>query len=231
MIIGMLRVPCTANSYSCRADVFMPDGYGSKPIVWSPDHTKHVQLWSTPENAEADEGVFSLSIHSRDKLLKTITLQDLSAATFIKWSPDSKAFYVMWSNGGATGGYEVRVFIVEKDEAVESPAPQAVADDFAKRHYCQARGNNLYAVRWVQGSAELEMRPEVYPTGDCAPDAGLSAEYVVNTATGKMVERGQAKEMTPFTEGCPSDIFPTAFTTQKQIEDYRKSNDYDLPKH
>jgi hypothetical protein len=139
--------------------------------------------------------------------------------------------YVMWSNGGATGLYEVRVFILEENRAVESGAPAAVADDFAKLHYCQARGNNLYAVRWVKGSAELEMRPEVYPTGDCAPDAGFSADYLVNTATGKIIQRGVVKEMTPFTDGCPSDIFPTAFTTQKQIEDYGKSNDYDLPKH
>ena len=210
----------------------MPDGYSKKPIVWSPDHAKYVQLWSTPQNAEADEGVFSLSMYSGNQLSKTITIKDLSAATFVKWSPDSKAFFVMWSDGGAIGGYHVRAFVVDGEQALESPAPKAVAADFAKHHYCKTRGNNLYAVRWVNGSKELLLRPEVYPTGDCAPETALSAEYLVKTVDGKIVEKGEVKEMTPFSNGCPSDVFPSAFATQNQVEEYRKSKDNDrLPKH
>jgi hypothetical protein len=200
----------------------MPDAYSKKPIVWSPDHAKHVRLWSTPEVAEANEGVFSLSIYSGDRLLKTITLKNLSAATFVKWSPDSNAFYAMWSDGGAVGGYHVRAFIVGPDDAVESSAPKAVAADFAKHHYCKTRGNNLYAVRWVNGSKQLLLRPEAYPTSDCAPEAALGAEYPVKTVDGKIVEKGEVKEMTPFSNGCPSDVFPGAFATQSQIEQHRK---------
>ncbi len=210
----------------------MPDGYSKKPVVWSPDHTKHVRLWSTPQDAEADEGIFSLSMYSGNRLLKTITLKDLSAATFVKWSPDSKAFYVMWSDGGAVGGYHVRAFLVGEDNVVESPAPRAVAANFAKHHYCKTRGNNLYAIRWENGSQQLLLRPEVYPTSDCAPQTAMSAEYLVKTVDGRIVEKGTVKEMTPFSNGCPSDVFPGAFATQNQVEEYRKSQDNDqLPKH
>ncbi len=232
LAIGIFGPICMAESYSCRADLFMPDAYGKKPIVWSPDHAKYVRLWSTPEIAEPDEGVFSLSIYSGDRLLKTFTLQDLSAGTFVKWSPDSKAFYIMWSDGGAIGGYHVRAFVVGERQAVESLAPKAVAADFAKHHYCKTRGNNLYAVRWVNGSKELLLRPEVYPTSDCAPETALSAEYLVKTEDGKIVEKGTVKEMTAFSNGCPSDVFPSAFATQNEVEEYRKLQPHDqLPKH
>ncbi len=211
-----------AQIYSCRADVFMPDGYSDKTMVWSPDHKNYVLLSSKPEHADADEGTHTISIYAGTRLLESFVPQNLTGATFVKWSPDSKAFYVMWSKGGAIGRYDIRAFAVEKDRAVESPAPQVAAEDFAKHHYCQARGNNLYAVRWLKGSALLEMRPEVYPTGDC-PDAGLSADYLVSTATGKIVKRGTVKEFTPFADGCPSDIFPSALATQSQIDKYRES--------
>jgi hypothetical protein len=220
-----------AETYSCRADVFMPDGYSDTTKVWSPDHKNYVLLSTKPEHAESDEAPHTVSIYAGASLLRVFTLEDLSGATFVKWSSDSKGVYVMWSNGGATGLYEVRVFILEENRAAESGAPLAVALDFEKQHYCQARGNNLYAVRWVKGSAELEMRPEVYPTGDCEPDGGLSADYLVETATGKILRRGVVKEMATFADDCPSDIFPTALTTQKQIDDYRKSNNHDLPEH
>jgi hypothetical protein len=33
----------------------------------------------------------------------------------------------------------------------------------------------------------------------------------VMTADGKIIEKGPVKEFTPFVDGCPSDIFPSAF--------------------
>lgn len=228
--MALLSLSWGAESYSCRADVFMPDGYSDTTMVWSPDHKKYVRLSSKPDHAEADEGVFTISIYSGTRVLKTFVPKDLSAATFVKWSPDSKGVYVMWSDGGAIGGYHVRAFLVDDGKVIESSAPEVVAGDFAKHHSCETRGNNLYTVRWVNGSKQLLLLPEVYPTSDCAPDAGLTADYLVNTATGSIVQRGAVKEMTPFTDGCPSDIFPTAFTTQKQIDEYRKSK-HDLPEH
>lgn len=231
LVIGVLACCSIAEDYSCRAEVFMPDGYSQKTIVWSPDRKKYVRLSSKPEHAESDEGVFTISIYSGARLLKTFVPKDLSAATFVKWSPDSKGLYVMWSDGGAIGGYHVRAFLVDDSKAIESPAPEVAAADFAKHHSCETRGNNLYAVRWVNGSRQLLLRPEVYPTSDCAPETALSAEYLVTTAGGKIIEKGPVKEFTPFVDGCPSDVFPTAFATQNQIEDFRKAQKHDIPEH
>ena len=111
LVIGALAQLSIAGDYSCRAEVFMPDGYSQKTIVWSPDREKYVLLSSKPEHAESDEGVFTISIYSSARLLKTFVPKDLSAATFVKWSPDSKGLYVMWSDAtGTIGGHLVALY-------------------------------------------------------------------------------------------------------------------------
>jgi hypothetical protein len=194
----------------------MLEAYEHKPVVWSPDHSKHVRLWITDLHA-------NLSVYSKEQLLRTISLTDLSGSTFIKWSPDSNAFYVMWSDGGAIGGYHVRAFRVMDNQAIESPAPKAVARDFAQHHYCHARGNNLYAIEWVDGSKELLLQPEVYPTGDCGPQLGFTSGYLVEVDSAAVKQRYTASQMKKFASGCPSKVFPSALASQEDVDKALKS--------
>jgi hypothetical protein len=221
-VVSIMASACLSawaeGTYTCQASVFMWDTYAKRPSIVSPDGSKHVQLWSSAKDPEPEEGNFYASIYAGPRLLKTILLQNLSAATFVKWSPDSKAFYVMWSDGGAIGGYHVRVFIVSNDQATESPAPKNVAADFAQHHYCKTRGNNLYAVRWKEGRKQLLLQPSVYPTSDCGKEMGFASGYLVDTETGEIKERYTAEQMKQLTKGCPSTVFPTAFATQQAVD-------------
>lgn len=205
-----------AERYSCRADVFMLESYEKQPIVWSPDHSKHVRLWSSKEHS-------NLSIHSRGRLLKTISLWELSGATFVKWAPDSKGFYVMWSDGGAIGGYHVRAFLVSDDEAIESPGPKNVATEFAQHHYCETRGNNLYAISWEDGSNQLLLKAGVYPTSDCGRQMGFALGYRVSTASGEVTNRYTEKQVDNIAGNCPSVVFPSAFASQQDVDATLKS--------
>lgn len=222
LVVSLSASFCNAQSYSCQADVFVSDAFAKTPIIWAPDHGKYVRLWSPSKDTDTDDAVFKLSIYSERRELKTITLRDLSAGTFVKWSPDSKAFYVMWSSGGAVGDYHVRVFFVAGEKAVESPAPTRVAADFAKHHYCKARGNNLFAIRWVNGSERILLQPQIYPASDCR-QMGFTVSYLANTADGEILEHSPAKQIVS-EDGCPSNVFPTAFVTQKEVDDYRASS-------
>jgi hypothetical protein len=203
---------------TCQASLFMWDAYANRPIVGSPDASKHVQLWSSARDPEPEQAKFYASIYSGSRRLKTIEIKELSAATFVKWAPDSKAFYVMWSDGGAIGGYHVRVFLVNDEQATESPAPKNVAADFAQHHSCKTRGNNLYAIRWERGSEQLLLEPEVYPTSDCGKSAGFALGYLVDIETGEINQRYTADQMKPLVTGCPSTVFPTAFATQEGVD-------------
>ena len=187
LVIGVLACCSIAEDYSCRAEVFMPDGYSQKTIVWSPDRKKYVRLSSKPEHAESDEGVFTISIYSGARLLKTFVPKDLSAATFVKWSPDSKGLYVMWSDGGAIGGYHVRAFLVDDSKAIESAGSRSCRSGFRQGIIPAKLAETIYMLFvGINGSRQLLLRPEVYPTSDCAPETALSAEYLVTTAGGKI---------------------------------------------
>lgn len=217
MFLLVCSALCSAQNYTCQADVFALDAYEKKPVVWSPDHSKHVQLFSTP----FDDG--NLSIYSGDALLTNIVLEDVSAGTLIKWAPDSTAVYVMCSDGGFIGAYHVLAFRVLNDRAIESGAPKAVETDFARHHYCEARGNNLYAIKWVDGSKELLLQPEVYPTGDCGPQLGFTSGYLVDVDTAEVKERYTASQMKKLAKGCPSKVFPGAFTSQEEVDKVLKN--------
>ena len=224
ILAGTCLSALAADEDTCQASVFMWDAYAKRPEIVSPDGSKHVRLWSSAKEPEPESAKFYASIYGGARLLRTVELKDLSAATFVKWSPDSKAFYVMWSDGGAIGEYHVRAFIVSNDGVIESAAPKNVAADFAQHHYCKPRGNNLYAVKWDEGAKQLLLQPEVYPTSDCGKEMGFTSGYLVDTETGEIKERYTAAEMTQLTKGCPSTVFPTAFATQQAVDSALKKS-------
>jgi hypothetical protein len=72
---------------------------------------------------------------------------------------------------------------------LEVPTTRVAERDFAKRHYCKARGNNVYAVHWLTNSDEILISTEVYPTSDCGKDLGLTAGYLVRTDDGTIIKK------------------------------------------
>jgi len=100
---------------------------------------------------------------------------------------DRAQIALTYSDGGAIGGYHVRVFLIEgygvRD--VSKCIDDAVAD-FKARHYCNTRRNNVSALKWIRGS--LLILTEVYPTGDCGPDLGHLEGYLVSVPQGKILE-------------------------------------------
>jgi hypothetical protein len=92
-----------------------------------------------------------------------------------------------YSDGGAIGGFHVRVFQVTDDAVIdESKAIEAAVSDFKARHYCKSRGNNITALKWIKG--DLLLMAEVYPTSDCGPDLGHIEAYRVSLPSGKIQE-------------------------------------------
>jgi hypothetical protein len=92
------------------------------------------------------------------------------------------------SDGGAIGGFHVRVFLIDgKGVRDLSKCIDGAVADFKARHYCQPRGNNVSALNWIQGS--LLISTEVYPTGDCGLDLAHLAGYLVSVPPGKILEQ------------------------------------------
>lgn len=100
---------------------------------------------------------------------------------------DQAHIALTYSDGGAIGGFHVRVFLIDGNGVrdVSKSIDGAVAD-FKARHYCKTRGNNVSALKWIRGS--LLVLTEVYPTSDCGPDLGHLEGYLVSVPQGKILE-------------------------------------------
>jgi hypothetical protein len=154
-------------------------------VPWSTHKTfKQGDLTYTVEvNSQDDSGGNFVLLRAGKELLRT-PLKDLSASTIVVWSEDRKSFAVTWSNGGAAGGFYVRVFHIEGDSVTEWLATRQAFEAFKARHWCATRGDNTQAYRWLPDSHELVLILSVYPTSDCGKEMGLTEAYIVEAATG-----------------------------------------------
>jgi hypothetical protein len=180
----------------CAAAVFVLQDLVKDPAVASPDGRYRVVL-------SADV----MRVYAAEELRGTFQLRDLSGSIFVKWSPDSQAFYVMWSNGGAVGAYAVRAFRVIGTQVEELLLTRLVEREFERHHPCAGRGHNVYSVRWLKNSEKLLLALQVYPTSDCGKEAGLYRGYLVRAADGMILRRYSERQLKAiWPAGCPSDI-------------------------
>jgi hypothetical protein len=169
---------CTTTVLSGLADLH------KHPSIASPDGRYRIVLGVRTPN---DENAW-LRVYAGEQELAAFELRDLSASMFVDWSPDSRAFYFMWSNGGEVGGYEVRTFRINDNRVTETVATRTAERDFDRRHPCSTRRHNVYAGHWLEGSAMLLLVVQVYPTSDCK-EMGLYRGYVVRTTDGTIARR------------------------------------------
>ncbi len=183
-------------------------------MVTAPDGQRRVVL-SGNDTGSAD-------VYFGKRLIGTIGLSDLSAGIFVKWAPDSTAFYLMWSDGGVIGGYNVRVFRVSNESVTEVPTTQTAERDFTAKHKCEARGVNVFAIKWEGGSNALLIATQVYPTGDCGKEMGYTEGYLVATDTGVIRDRLPQPEIETEMKQCPTHIWPDAFTDDKMLQSAKR---------
>jgi hypothetical protein len=201
----------------CQAEVFVPESLKQHRAVSSPDGRFNVVLGGYREGNDCESGW--LRVFEGKRLMRQYALQDLSGGIFVKWAPDSSAFYLMWSNGGMIGGYDVRVFRVRDDGIREVPAVAQALKDFTKKHHCHDRGENIFAIRWVGHSDDLIIATEVYPTSDCGEDAGFTAGYLVRIDDGNISERYSQSAIEAEMKKCPSDIWPTGLWGDDNLQE------------
>jgi hypothetical protein len=202
---------------SCKAEVFVPESLKNHQTVSSPNGSLQVVLGGYREGGDSESGW--LRVFQGRRVMHEYALQDLSGGIFVKWAPDSTAFYLMWSNGGMIGGYEVRVFRVGDNGVREVPAVTQVLKEFTQKHHCHDRGENIFAIRWVGQSDELMIATQVYPTSDCGKDMGFTAGYLVRIDDGDISARYPQSAVEAEMKKCPSDIWPTGLWSGDDLQE------------
>lgn len=143
-----------------------------------------------------------VSVRRGTRTIFTFAVDDLSSNAEVVWSPDGRAFAFNYSDGGAIGGFHVRVFLVNGDTVKDaSAAIEPAVNGFKSRHSCKTRGNNVTALKWLDDS-RLMLMTEVYPTGDCGQDLGHAEAYIVAVPSGKIEQHLTLEQLKRFPGIC-----------------------------
>jgi hypothetical protein len=135
------------------ASAFIPDAPAKSDIALVGDIKLRAGF-----RGQGDEGA-TFEFVRGDKTLFSFTAEDLYSDSV--WVTASGSVHaglafeagnvaITYSDGGAVGGFHVRVFHIEHDLVTDvSVAINGAVVDFRKRHYCRPRGNNVTALKWV----------------------------------------------------------------------------------
>jgi hypothetical protein len=133
---------------------------------------------------------------------KSIT--DLSNPNgWISISADQKWFAINSSDGGAAGGWSVSILHVQDDGTIRdlTGAMSSVMKDFSSRHNCATRGDNYESLRWIAPD-QLLLVASVYGTSDCGPEMGYAEGFVLQSSTGRILQRYSELELLHLYETC-----------------------------
>jgi hypothetical protein len=210
-----------AGPESCRADVFVPESLKQSRAIVSPDGRFQVVLDEYREEKDLERG--RLSVLRGKALLGRYRLRGLSAGIFVKWSLDSRAFYVMWSSGGMIGTYDVRVFSVSAGTVREVFPTRIARREFKRTHNCPTRSTNVFAIKWSANSERLMIATQVYPTGDCGKELGVTGGYVVRLEDGAILDRFSQETTENEMRQCPTVIWPTGLWNEDDLQKAKAS--------
>jgi len=105
----------------------------------------------------------------------------------VAWSPDSKAFFVTYSDGGAIGMFHVLIYRVDnngvnKSEPISNRAklfrPNCITGDYP----------NVGAIQWGEDSSTVIIAVEVPPHSGCV-DMGTFKAFEISLADGKFLKQ------------------------------------------
>jgi len=118
----------------------------------------------------------------------------INTLTEIIWAPDSAAFAVTQSDGGAVGTWYVEVYRILHRRLQKIDVMKTVAAEFQKRAGgCPEKDANIAAVGWL-GPKALLVVAEAPPHSSCR-DMGKIRGYEVSVTNGHLIRKYNADEL------------------------------------
>jgi hypothetical protein len=122
----------------------------------------------------------------------------------LAWSPNSRFFYITWSEGNIDG-WITQVYEVGESDVREIPdVGRTVKEAFDQRHACFSVGvdgkrttyePNLGALTWLGDSSGLVIVAESIPDSRCDGQAGEFGGYIVSIPDGDILGRYSPNEL------------------------------------
>ena len=115
-----LSLSAQVQQSSCQPQQFLPKDYQRQASAWSPDQSRRVQLRKN----------FKLRVESGGIAIGEFGLVDDPATTAIKWSSDSRSFYIEMS--ADTVGVQLVAYTVIGHTLLKLKGPEVVARELRK---------------------------------------------------------------------------------------------------
>jgi hypothetical protein len=123
---------------------------------------------------------------------KLAGVRDEGVASYLAelgWAPDSRAFFITWSDGGLVGTWRTSVYLIEAKRVRHVDVTQGIRRE-AKKNYrdVQTEALNIAAVKWLKTSQNLLLVGEVPPSSYYS-EMGKVIGYSILVPSGKIVEQ------------------------------------------
>lgn len=150
-------------------------------IVSSPDGSSRVLArWRDAGGKDNDECVV---LDVEGKLGKLHIDIGPGVASELLWAPDSKAFFVTTSNGGANGDYHLFVIDIFDDQLQSRDLTEKIYQEFGHPFRCGwEESPNVAGIGWVGQTHHLWVAAEVVSHSNC-DSFGTFKVYEVDPAT------------------------------------------------
>jgi hypothetical protein len=178
--------------FACHSRYFAVMSYTKHPDVVSPDDKSGIHLTKD----------FSFRVMSGGKEITTLSYGDMSCCLEVGWSPDSSQFFIMYSDGGAMGGFHTHIFRISGGRISESPVTRVVADRFQSLHYSTTPGINLYFLDWTPDSRDVFLIAEVPPESYYGKNMGFYTGFLADASSGEILRRFGEKETAAIEKNC-----------------------------
>lgn len=150
---------------------------------------RHVEVMSPDRKKIVIVDDVKLSVVMDGKHLPGLDNVGVASLSELEWSPDSRAFFINESYGGAIGDWHVKVYLIGDDKTVRRvDIAKKVVSRFEKQYQCkEPEEPNIGAVKWFNGEKHLLLVAQVPPHSSC-PEMGKIRGYVVEIPTGKIIK-------------------------------------------
>ena len=184
-VVVSCAVSCTSPSMADHGGIWSAEaiplrytGPQREMEIASPDGNKRVEIAGS-----------TISVVSDGRRLAGLENSGVSAPAEICWSPDSKAFAITESYGGAVGEWLVTVYILTESSVETVDVAGAAIDSFRTGFKCLTEETpNAGFASWINGSGELLLALEVPPHSSC-PDMGTIKGYIVSVPSGTILQK------------------------------------------
>ncbi len=103
----------------------------------------------------------------------------------VEWAPDSKAFFMTYSDGGAVGLYRTLVYLFD-DNGTHAIEPLYDGEWLVETTCGEPEERNIGAIKWGDDSNTLVVAVEVLPHSNCS-EMGTFRAFEITIPGGKIV--------------------------------------------